>query len=306
MSELKAARYVTALAEHKTVRAAAEALFISPSALSMYIKSLEDELGTALFVRDKKNFTPTEIGEKYIRRSYQILKIDQEFRDELTAWLRKEKHNITIGIYRRRGISFMIPLMRTLKEMLPDIHFSFRLGSIKELEQLLLDHQVDYILITHLIQNPQFDYQYVCSDRLLLACPASWEPLTEVSSDGTRIILPIEKISADKILMPGVHQGIYPFAEDFLIKHKVHDMLQSPASNMEIHIQSVSAGIGCCFVLASYIPTFSHIPGVLFTHPADKEIPVSWMLASLGSPLLPSQVSILKSAIYNQTASMMP
>ena len=78
MPDLKAARYITALTQYKTIRKTAESLYISPSALSMYIRHIEEELGTPLFLRDKKNFTPTVIGEKYIRRCYEILKIDRE------------------------------------------------------------------------------------------------------------------------------------------------------------------------------------------------------------------------------------
>lgn len=306
MSDLKAARYVTVLTEQKTIRGAAETLYISPSALSMYIRKLEQELGAPLFVRDQKNFTPTQIGEAYVRRSYKILAVDQEFMDELALWRRRETHQISIGIYRRRGISFMVPLMKALEEMVPDVQFTFRLGSVKELEQLLYGRQIDYILITHRLQNPDFTYQFVCGDRLLLACPASWQDRTEVSPDGTRILLPLEKVSADQILMPGVHQSIYPFAAHFLEIHGIHNTRQSPASNMEIHMQSVAAELGCCFTLASYIPTFSHIPGILFASPAVKEEPVSWSLASLASPLETSRLSILKTAIHSQIAQMIP
>lgn len=181
-----------------------------------------------------------------------------------------------------RGISFMVPLMKALEEMVPVVQFTFRLGSVRELELLLYGRQIDYILITHRLQNPDFTYQFVCGDRLLLACPASWEDRTEVSPDGTRILLPIEKVPADRILMPGVHQSIYPFAAHFLESHGIHNTRQSPASNMEIHMQSVAAELGCCFTLASYIPTFSHIPGILFASPAVREEPVSW---SLGLPV---------------------
>ena len=139
-----------------------------------------------------------------------------------------------------------------------------------------------------------------------MACPASWQDRTEVSPDGTRILLPIEKVSADQILMPGVHQSIYPFAAHFLESHGIHNTRQSPTSNMEIHMQSVAAELGCCFTLASYIPTFSHIPGILFASPAVKEELVSWSLASLASPLETSRLSILKTAIHSQIAQMIP
>lgn len=308
MSDLKAERYITALAEHKTIRKAAQKLYISPSALSMYVKHLEEELGAPLFLRNKKNFTPTVIGEKYIRRCYQLLKTDQEFKEELEQWLRREHHHISVGIYRRRGISFLVPLMKSLKEILPDITFSFRLGSVRELELLLENRQIDYILITHRLHTPGFRYEYICSDRLLLACPLSWEHEMEVAPDGLRLLLPIEKVLPDQILMPGSGQSLYPFVSHFLEEHKVPGPLPSPASNMEIHMQSVSAQLGCCFTLASYVPTFSHISGLLFASPAVNQEPVNWSLASLESAdshLDARQLSIFKTAVHNQIAQMM-
>ena len=49
--ELKEARYILAIARHKSISKAAEALFISQPSLSKYLKNLEQQLGTRLFDR---------------------------------------------------------------------------------------------------------------------------------------------------------------------------------------------------------------------------------------------------------------
>jgi DNA-binding transcriptional LysR family regulator len=57
----------TAIAEHGSLRAAADALGIKPSTVSHQLKSLEDQLGTALFVRTTRSVNLTEAGRALIR-----------------------------------------------------------------------------------------------------------------------------------------------------------------------------------------------------------------------------------------------
>lgn len=57
----------TAIARHGSLRAAADALGIKPSTVSHQLKSLEDQLGTALFIRTTRSVALTEAGRALIR-----------------------------------------------------------------------------------------------------------------------------------------------------------------------------------------------------------------------------------------------
>lgn len=57
----------TAIARHGSLRAAANALDIQPSTVSHQLKSLEEQLGTALFIRTTRSVTLTEAGRALIR-----------------------------------------------------------------------------------------------------------------------------------------------------------------------------------------------------------------------------------------------
>ena len=63
---LKEQQYVCTLARCQSLSRAAEELFISPSALSVYISNLEKQLGIQLFDRIGKQFTLTYAGELYV------------------------------------------------------------------------------------------------------------------------------------------------------------------------------------------------------------------------------------------------
>ena len=57
------------VAEHRSFRAAAAELGVSPSALSQTIKALEARLGIALFQRTTRSVGLTEAGERFLERA---------------------------------------------------------------------------------------------------------------------------------------------------------------------------------------------------------------------------------------------
>lgn len=71
--ELKEARYILAIARHKSISKAAEALFISQPSLSKYLKNLEQQLGTRLFDRIGNGYFPTYVGERYLHYAEKIV-----------------------------------------------------------------------------------------------------------------------------------------------------------------------------------------------------------------------------------------
>lgn len=64
--ELQQLRYVVAIAEERSFTRAADRCFVVQSALSHQIKALEQELGTALFVRSSRRVEPTPAGEAFL------------------------------------------------------------------------------------------------------------------------------------------------------------------------------------------------------------------------------------------------
>lgn len=80
--------YITAIAKLQNMSKAAALLHISQPTLSIYVKNLETELGTPLFIRSRGKMTLTAAGEAYVAACNKILDIKQELYttlDELKA-----------------------------------------------------------------------------------------------------------------------------------------------------------------------------------------------------------------------------
>jgi LysR family transcriptional regulator, cyn operon transcriptional activator len=71
---LRQLRYVVATADHGTMTAAAQALFVAQPALSRAIRELERELGVELFARAGRGVALTDAGDRVVRHAREALR----------------------------------------------------------------------------------------------------------------------------------------------------------------------------------------------------------------------------------------
>lgn len=74
-------KYVLAVAEHKNFTKAAEHAFVTQPTLSMQIHKLEEELGVEIFNRNKKPIALTQVGQKIVEQSQNIVNESYRIQD---------------------------------------------------------------------------------------------------------------------------------------------------------------------------------------------------------------------------------
>ena len=78
---LQQMEYIVALDKYRHFVLAAEACGVTQPTLSAMIQKLEEELDVKVFNRDRKNITPTPIGEKIIRQAQIALNETQRIKE---------------------------------------------------------------------------------------------------------------------------------------------------------------------------------------------------------------------------------
>lgn len=152
-----------ALAEVKKYSEAAEISFISQSALSKHIKSLEAELGAPLFHRTAHCVVLTEFGEAFLPYAKEIGEIQMKCQSHLISKIKGENPDLSIGI------SYMVSADHLFsnfsKADLKKLGFSvkIRYAQNKHLRQLLTTGQCDLIIATEKLPEDEdnfivFDY----------------------------------------------------------------------------------------------------------------------------------------------------
>ncbi|KEC73458.1 HTH-type transcriptional regulator DgdR [Rhizobium leguminosarum bv. phaseoli CCGM1] len=134
-------RTFVAIAETGNFSTAAEAVFRTPSAVSMQIKKLEEQLGATLFLRDARSVTLTRHGEMLLSYARNILALSNEavsrfIMPELTGVVR-------LGAPEDIGERLLPRILKSFAESYPgimvDVTIDMSVGLKKRMEEQRLD-----------------------------------------------------------------------------------------------------------------------------------------------------------------------
>lgn len=157
-------RFFYAVAEYKSFSKAAENLYISQPAISHAIKELEEQLNTKLFIRNNKNVSLTEDGEKllyYIKGAFDNILMGER--------VLKEKENdltgiIRIGIYSHISL-FMLPkIMNEFSKKYPNAKFNIYSTSNMEMLEKLRNKELDFVILQYpiFLNEQNFTEELLC------------------------------------------------------------------------------------------------------------------------------------------------
>ena len=138
---LQALRTFVEVGQRKSVKAAAQALHVTPGAVSQQIRVLEDRLGVVSLERERLGMRLTEAGASVFPRLREaFLQIDQAMHDLEST---KARRSLTVSTVATFAASWLVPRLGRFKQLHPDIEI--RVEATSELVDLRRD-RVDVAL----------------------------------------------------------------------------------------------------------------------------------------------------------------
>ena len=179
--ELKQLRAFVTLAEELHFGRAAQRLFIVQPALSMQIKTLEDELGARLFERDRHKVELTETGRLFLPEARATLQ--QAARAEQTARLSSRGE---IGTLRIAFVSSVLPqllpaVLRILRARYPLISLELKDMPTPDQIAALQNGRIDFGLIRMPAAYAGVKTRVVLEESFIVALPLG-HPLADQAS----------------------------------------------------------------------------------------------------------------------------
>ena len=164
---LKEQRYVCKLAEIGSLSIAAQELYISQPALSLYISNLEKTLGVKLFERVGKKFVLTYAGELYVEHAKKMLALKESFDIELASVKRGNKERIRIGMQSIRSSSLSPILIKRFIDEFPNVDLIWYEGNYGNMENRLTNNQLDLFFCNCPYFKSEFEYIPIFNDDML-------------------------------------------------------------------------------------------------------------------------------------------
>ena len=273
---LKEQQYVCTLARCRNLSRAAEALFISPSALSVYISKLEKSLGVPLFKRvgKEKSFVLTSIGEEYVQRAEKMLEMKAEFDDLLKREQKKEQPVIRIGIQQRRAISMVPEVLARFKERYPDVELVFHDLVVADLKQMFKENAIDFMVSNFLEELPDTVYHEIAKESVLLALPDTHPAIQYAYSvEGDAFLhLNLSHLDWETFIVPLPDQSMRRTADRLFRENHINPKRLIEIGHFDIIMSMVNQGMGVGFNRLGYLSDmqrFEHVRYFLINREAE-------------------------------------
>lgn len=174
MIEARRLHILRAVADHRTVTAAAAALYLTPSAVSQQLTALEQETGHRLVERGAKGVRLTPAGEILLSHTNAVLAQLERAEAELAAYSSGAAGTVTVASF-ATGIALVVaPAVARLASTAPGIHLRVQDAEGDASLPMVLDRQVDVAVAVEYRGAPPAD------DPRLAHVPLYAEPFDAV------------------------------------------------------------------------------------------------------------------------------
>jgi DNA-binding transcriptional LysR family regulator len=225
-----------------TVARAAEALFLSPSSVSLQLSALEKEFGARLLERTRPRLALTSEGQMLYDLARPLVEgiegLDQVFRSQRQGMDQGEV-NIAAGA---STIQYLLPpLVREFRERYPDVHLQLSNVTGKDGLALLRSDQVDFAVGSMLDVPHDVSYEPVhFFDPMLIL------PLDHPLAGKTDIRL--EDLSPYGLILPPQRLTTYRLVDLVFQQRKVPYRVAIEVGGWEVIKQYVAMGMGISIV----------------------------------------------------------
>ena len=137
-------RLLTTLNETKTLRKAAEILYISQPAVTQRLKAIESAFGVDIFIRTKKQLITTTEGAMIIEHAKDMLNRERLFRDKMQAHIGEVNGKISIGCSSLIGQTLLPEVLNLYTRQFPNVEIQVQVGSS---EQIKANHKDYHVMI---------------------------------------------------------------------------------------------------------------------------------------------------------------
>jgi DNA-binding transcriptional LysR family regulator len=143
MMTLRQIRHFIAVAETGSISAAAQAVFISQSTLTLAIQQLEQEIGVSLFNRHAKGMTLTHQGHQFLRQAHLILATVDNAKRSLQQSTDQVAGQLIIGVTSLVAGYYLADLLTRFQRAYPNVAIRVMEDERPYIEHLLVSGEID-------------------------------------------------------------------------------------------------------------------------------------------------------------------
>lgn len=254
--QLKEQRYVIAIADTGNLTRAAQQLYISQPALSLFLHNLETALNMQLFHQVGRQMVPTPAGELYLEKARQMVALDEQLNQELHDLVRGRTERLRIGMQAIRSNDLGARLIARIWKEFPQIGLSWYDEVYSALEQMLISDQIDLFFCNRQHTKRELEYLPLYQDEIVLIVNRDHPLVSKAvpSEDGGFPWIDISLFRHERFLLAQPSQSVRVHADRILAEAGIRPTQVCYLRRIYTIISLVNRGEGVAFTCAQYIP----------------------------------------------------
>ena len=234
-------RVFAEVAQQGSMLRAAAALHLTPPAVSMQIKELENQVGLPLFDRQARQVTLSTAGEYFLVHARRLLGNLKEADNAMARFKHLEHGQLTIGIV--STAKYFVPqLLARFHEEHPGVEVRLRVvGNREQLVSLMQAGEVDLSVMGRPPREIATRSEAFAAHPLVLVCPPGHALLDEGQPPATAL-------NGQPFIVREHGSGTRTAMEAFFAEHHVQPRITMEMSSNETIKQAVMAGMGLSFL----------------------------------------------------------
>ena len=275
-------RYFMAVAEQLHFGRAAAALHISQPPLSRAIRALEERLGVALFLRNRRRVELTAAGARLLEDARRTLGQLERSVLELRGMAAGELGRLRIGFVSLADYGVLPQLLKAYKAARPAVQLALREMLSPEQSLALAAGELDFgLLLPPVAEAEGLEHLVVQRERFVAALPARHRLAAE------RGPLAMSELAGESFVMVPreIAPGLYDIVSGLAARAGFSLNVAQEAIQMQTVVSLVSSGLGAAVVPGSVANLGRR--GVVYRKLADKhptlELWLAWRSGSVSA-----------------------
>ena len=281
-------KHFLAILEYNSFSNAAEEMFISQSALSKQIKSLENELGTALFVRSNNKISLSPGGNlfskyaKIINEAYEAMIRELSSLDESAP-----AGTVALGTLPLITDYSIMKILASFQKV-SNIQVNITEGDQNLILHLLSTKKIDLaILRLDYVPKKSYEYHPIRSDDFVFVCAKKHRELLPEDSPA---VSP-KMLSGFSFIMLNKESDIYKLCADYFYRLNITPKIKFIAGRHLYLLNMVDTGLGVTLLPKNMVDT-SVFPDLL-VYPLEEPLDTLLGVAKLKHRILPLEAELL-------------
>jgi len=180
-------RYFQAIAQAYSMSAAARVLHVSQPSLSVAIQNLEEELGTTLFLRDRRGVSLTESGRTLLEHATIVFDTLRNAEHMIRGVEAEEVGRFVVGCHESLGAYFLPSFMSEHMKKWPRIEVALWNGSSAAVRDAVVDREVHFGIVVNPVPHPDLVLVELFPDAVDFFVAANEPPIDDVTQARERI-----------------------------------------------------------------------------------------------------------------------